>query len=136
MRANMVMAAVVMACSLTCTALAATLPDPTRPYGYSQAVEVSYPQPGSRVEWVLNGIRLRDQDRTAIVNGKIVREGDEIDNATVVEIGETEVVLAHDHRRIVVRLLASNVKSRAGEPVPGGNPDNESNNEQRITNNQ
>lgn len=95
---------------------AAALPDPTRPYEYSQAVEISeIAMPSAEMQWRLTGIQIRDDMKRAILNGKLVKEGDALGTATVVAIGSSEVTLSHEHRLIVVRLLNPRVKRTARE---------------------
>ncbi|MFQ5659805.1 MAG: general secretion pathway protein GspB [Gammaproteobacteria bacterium] len=92
------------------------LPDPTRPYDFNSTVEIEQLfVPDKKVEWRLSGIRITEDQRTAIVNGKLVKEGDELDGATVVEIRPAEVVLLQEHKSVVVKLLLSEVK----RPVAG-----------------
>jgi MSHA biogenesis protein MshK len=90
----------------------AELPDPTRPYDYAATVEVQ--QGTAAADWRLTGIRIRGEDRTAIINGRVVRAGDDLDGAKVVEIGHGQVVLDQDRKRVVLRLLLSTVKQPAG----------------------
>ena len=59
------------------------LSDPTRPADYSAAVSVSQVKPKKRDEFSLNAIRISDEDRSAIVNGRLVRVGDDIGTAKV-----------------------------------------------------
>jgi hypothetical protein len=96
---------------------AQSIPDPTRPYGYGQApmiVEESE-LPKELASWKLNGIRIAGEDRQAILNGKVVHVGDEVDKAKVLEINPGNVLLEYDNQRILVRLLDVDVK-RAQAP--------------------
>lgn len=90
---------------------ASSLPDPTRPYQYSQAVDFASlpPSPEAR-EWRLNGIQVRDGQKRAILNGKLVREGQKLGDATVAAIGTSDVTLSVDNRLVVVRFLIPPIK--------------------------
>ena len=89
--------------------LAAALPDPTRPYQYGALVEIEQ-MPDEKVQWRLSGIRINENKRSAILNGKLVKEGDKVDGAAVMEIKPSEVTLQQEDKRLVVRLLLSNIK--------------------------
>ncbi len=52
----------------------------------------------------LSAIRISASDKSAIVNGKLVRIGDEIDTATIIEINRLSVVVSHEDKKIIVRL--------------------------------
>ena len=93
---------------------AEALPDPTRPYQYG-TVQVEQGQ-DAKVQWRLSGVRINADKRSAILNGKLVKEGDKLDGAVVLEIKPAEVTLQQDDKRLVVRLLLSNIK----QPVSTG----------------
>jgi len=88
---------------------AEALPDPTRPY-YHKNSEPKVFISDETVEWKLSGIRLRGEQRTAILNGKLIREGDDLGVAKVIEIRPREVELLHADTRLIVRLLYSDIK--------------------------
>jgi hypothetical protein len=104
---------------------AETLPDPTRPYGYGiiQHVIVLEPDlPREQVNWRLSGIRIAPKDKTAILNGRLVRVGDMVDGALVVEINPAAVLIDFEEKRIRVDLLKVNIKqdrSAANSSAPG-----------------
>jgi hypothetical protein len=108
----------------TASALAAApvtqLPDPTRPYAYAPAIQIDQSRDAA-VQWRLNGVQIRDGQRSAILNGRVVKPGDSMEGVTVIEINPTEVVLSRDTQRIVVKLLLSGVKKAAAE-VPAAEP--------------
>jgi len=95
--------------------LAAALPDPTRPYQYGAQVLIEQ-APGEKVQWRLSGVRINENKRSAILNGKLVKEGDKLDGALVMKINPTEVTLQADDKTLVVRMLLSNIK----QPVSTG----------------
>ncbi len=87
------------------------LPDPTRPYQYNETLEiVQVFIPDKKVQWRLSGIRLRGDLRTAILNGKLVKEGDDLGVVKVMEIRPREIVLLHEEKNLIVKLLLSDIK--------------------------
>ncbi|MGE5307604.1 MAG: hypothetical protein ACM3OC_00790 [Deltaproteobacteria bacterium] len=54
----------------------------------------------------LNGICLSGSETFALINNQMVQEGDEVDGATVVKIGEEEVELKHNDK--IIRLQTRN----------------------------
>ncbi len=82
------------------------LPDPTRPADYSVSYSVEQISPKKRAEFKLNAIRVSDIDRSAIVNGRLVRVGDDIGTAKVREINSQDVVLDYDRKLITIPLYA------------------------------
>lgn len=90
---------------------AEALPDPTRPYGYGAEIAVEQ-IPNDKVLWRLSGIRIKEDKRNAILNGKLVKEGDKLDGAVVMEIKPSEVTLQQEDKRLVVKLLLSNIKKQ------------------------
>lgn len=61
-------------------------------------------RPGPMPELRLSAISVRDGQPVAIVNDRIVREGDDFDGVRVVRIGETEVEVEFRGRRHVLRF--------------------------------
>lgn len=95
---------------------AQALPDPTRPYGFGSVVEIQQSFiADKKPEWRLSGIRINDKQRSAILNGRLVREGTDLGMATVVEIRPTELVLSQDHKQVVIKLLLSDIKRLSDE---------------------
>ncbi|GJM06119.1 MAG: hypothetical protein DHS20C09_21150 [marine bacterium B5-7] len=101
-------------CLLPILAMANTsLSDPTRPANY--LVEDSDPvffeeiTSKEKIDWKLSAIRISDVDRTAILNGQLVRAGDELDSAKVLEINPVSVVIHHEDRKLIVRLFKTKV---------------------------
>jgi len=85
------------------------LTDPTRPAAYD--AEVKEPiffedfKDKESIEWKVSAIRISKGDRTAIVNGKLVRVGDDVGPAKVLEIKPLSVVIDHKDNRLIVRLF-------------------------------
>ena len=101
----------------TVQAQGTVLPDPTRPYQYGTVIAIEQIM-DEKVQWRLSGVRIKDTMRSAILNGRLVKEGDELDGVVVMEIRPSEVTLQQEDRRLVVKLLYSNIK----QPVSmGGN---------------
>ncbi len=60
---------------------AGELPDPTRPYQHQDTGTLEIEQvfiPDKKVQWRLSGVRLRGDLRTAILNGMLIKEGDDL----------------------------------------------------------
>lgn len=99
-----------LCCSMSAIAVA-ELPDPTRPAYWSQKSAPVFveqtPQPGKKIEWRVTAIRIAPDDRTAIVNGKLVRTGDSVNTAIVREIKHSAVVIEDDQKQLILRLLSS-----------------------------
>ena len=94
-------------------AAALTSIDPTKPYEYDSLQETrSYAQ-AEGILWALSGIKIKTTGKTAILNGKIVREGDALDGARIIEIKPAEVILLRDQQRFAVKLLIRDIKSPA-----------------------
>ena len=92
------------------------LPDPTRPANFFVKTESVFveqvAQPGQKLPWTVSAIRISPTDRTAIVNGKLVRVGDVVSSAKVEQINPLSVVIDDDERRLNVRLFQNqNIKT-------------------------
>lgn len=90
----------------------AELPDPTRPANYitesSEPIYVEvFDESETKVQksWRLSAIRVSESDKSAILNGKLVREGDDIEQAKVLEINSRSVVIDHEEQKLIVRLF-------------------------------
>ncbi len=87
------------------------LPDPTQPaYWLQQSRPVFVEQvqtPGRKIEWRVSAIRISPDDRTAIVNGKLVRVGDTVSTAVVREIQHASVVIEEDQKQLILRLFTT-----------------------------
>ncbi len=89
------------------------LPDPTRPATHinNNAEPVFFEEVNfvEKINWKLSAIRISDADKTAILNGKLVREGDAIGPAKVLEINPLSIVIDHEERKLIVRLYNTKV---------------------------
>ena len=109
-----------LALSLMFTAVSVTLAthgntqglaDPTRPADYQSTVVVRDTR-ATHADWNLSAIRISNTDRTAIINGSIVRAGDTIGQATVIDIQPVQVILRYENRQVVVRLFNNGVMKK------------------------
>ena len=91
------------------------LPDPTRPANYFTRTIIDEDLPQQVTNWKLTAIQISDKGRTAIVNGRMVKAGDEIGNVTVLEITPKSVVLDYDGKQLVVSLVPYTVKKPLAE---------------------
>ena len=89
----------------------AELPDPTRPANYIVEtdepvyVEVFNEDTKEQLSWTLSAVRISEKDKTAIINGNLVRIGDEINQAKIVDIKPQSVVIDHEDKKLIVRLF-------------------------------
>lgn len=104
---------IVSGMSVTCGSFAESLPDPTRPANYSEVTEIREQLPKEYINWNVRAIRTSESGRNAIVNGRLVKVGDEIDSATIIDITSNSVVLAHDSKQVVLKLIPADVKKKA-----------------------
>jgi hypothetical protein len=97
------------------------LPDPTRPYAFATTIQAET-LPAEGVQWRLSGVRIREGEKSAILNGKVVRIGDRLAGATIVEVNPADVVLTQDGQRIVVKMILSSIKKPARTANPTVEP--------------
>lgn len=62
------------------------------------------PAPPPEARYVLQAISQKDGRPVAVLNDRLVREGDSFDGVSILRIGETEVEIEVDGRRQVVRF--------------------------------
>lgn len=86
------------------TTYAESLPDPTRPADYVIRTVIEEDLPRELIDWRVTAISTSSGVATAIVNNKLVRVGDTIGRAKVIEITARTVVLDYDRKQVVVRL--------------------------------
>ncbi len=103
--------------SLTGTAHASELTDPTRPASVPMTVEAV-----ATASYELRLVRIGEHDRTALVNQTLVRVGDRVDGAVVRAIEPGEVMLASDQRIVRLTLGRAAVKRLAGTALGGLKP--------------
>ncbi len=92
----------------------AGLPDPTRPP--SSESMTGQGKPGTAHEqrpgMVLQSTMISRDERSAVINGKTLTEGERIGAATLVAINPYEVTLSQAGREIALRLMPSLAKQR------------------------
>jgi hypothetical protein len=93
-------------CLLPLTAYADTLVDPTRPASYraQNTVQQQYATPQTQREWILNTTIISPTQRLAIINGKRLSLGDDINGATLLEIGHQKVKLRYEGKVVTLAL--------------------------------
>jgi hypothetical protein len=84
----------------------ADLPDPTRPSGFSGG------GPVARDGFTLYSTRVSARERVAVINGRRVGVGDEIQGATVNDIQAFQVTLRRGGRDITLRLTPPLAKEK------------------------
>ena len=80
---------------------------PVAPTSQTSAVREHEPGPAvapSPPDLVLNAISERDGHAVALINDRLVREGDEFDGVKILHIGEAEVEVERAGRRSVIRF--------------------------------
>ena len=85
-------------------------PDPMRPPAISKPVQS--PQPMVQAgQWRLSLIRQQGSTRTALINGRLVRVGSQVDGARVAAIGRQQAILKlPDARSIKLELPSLQLK--------------------------
>ncbi len=106
----------ILAVTLATTACAGELPDPTRPPQPTAMAQVGKAKKTPVTQWRLTMTRLSGKENIAMLNGKLVREGDYVQNARVVDIGPASVQLEADGGSFQVAVSKGIVKtpSRTG----------------------
>lgn len=108
----------IIALGLSCLAHADVLVDPTRPAGYHSPVVQEMDtneavQTSAVKEWVLNTTLVSPYQRLAMINGKRVEIGEEINGAELVSIDHQKVQLRYQGKLMTVKLynsFISNIK--------------------------
>jgi len=90
------------------------LPDPTRPADFiavsTEPVFFEEITIQEEVSWEVSAIRISPKDKSAIVNGKLIRVGDNVGSAKVVEINPLSVIVDYEDKKLIVRLFNNQVK--------------------------
>lgn len=93
---------------LGANAVTAALSDPTRPNGTPSTQDGDAHDGG----WRLTATRITPAQRSAVINGSHVREGEEINGARVLHIRHAQVQLATPGGVTTLQLLPAEVKKR------------------------
>ena len=96
---------------------AEALPDPTRPANYSTRPVSTEVLPAQLNDWDVRAIRSSASGRNAVVNGRVVKVGDTINTAVILDITPDTVVLDFDRKQLVLRLMPEAIKTRTAEPL-------------------
>lgn len=102
---------------------AVTLPDPTRPPDYTANTFYVEPAQKEDLDFNLTAVRIDEDTRSVIINGRLLKVGDRVGSAEILEIHPAHVILNYDNKRMVVRLYGSFSKTTS-----------ESGNKMKITN--
>ena len=108
-------AALLVACAAWSARAADELGDPTQPTPLAvklPAVAAAAAPAGPR--WHLWSTLVSEGRRVAVINGRTLKRGDRIDDATLVEIFNDRVTLDYDGRRMTVHLLPATLKVKRG----------------------
>lgn len=85
------------------------LVDPTRPPVRAEQ-EKPAPAIAERRSWALESTLVSPERRVAVINGKLVSEGESVDGARVIAIRKRDVLLSAQGRRMTLQLLPDIVK--------------------------
>ena len=79
--------------------------DPTRPNSARPAANAAAAVP----VFAVTAIFISERRRVAVVNGKLVAEGDSVDGATVTEVRSGALTIQHLGKKTTLRLLETTV---------------------------
>ncbi len=92
------------------------LTDPMQPPVAPAATPTAEPGDAPPVVWQLQGIRIDQRRRSALINGQSVAVGEEVDGAKVLKIENDSVVIQSGEKPSTLRLLKHDVKQRSRAP--------------------
>ncbi len=88
---------------------AENLSDPTRPVKFfAEVIEDVIPE--QLLDWSVKAIRITPDTRTAVINNTIVKVGDTVGQAEVLEIRPLSVLLDYDRQQVEVKLVKHGIK--------------------------
>lgn len=93
------------------------LSDPTRPVGVSGAGVGGGISAPKTIKWKLTSTLISPQRQVAVINGRVVKVGQEIDGAKLVVVKPGSAMLHHAGKTIQLKLISGTVK-HAAVPVP------------------
>ena len=88
----------------------AEMADPTRPPNMQLAEKV-ISKKAKRARWVLSSTLVSTGRRSAVINDKVVVQGDRVNGARVISIQPSSVRLRVNGRDVTLVMLKKNVKS-------------------------
>lgn len=91
--------------------VASALEDPTRPPSFVGVTGNSEAEQSQLPVWQVNSILISNERRVAVVNGRTVKQGDQINSARVIRISPTAVTLRNSAETFTVKLLPLQIKS-------------------------
>lgn len=89
------------------------LGDPTRPTSLSEPAEAKA-QAAQGPRWRLQSTLVADDRRVAVINGRMVAQGERIEGATVLEVRTDGVTLQKDGQRLNLLLPGSGIGVKRG----------------------
>lgn len=98
-----------------------SLADPTRPADVAESGFVA-PLPEGLMDWRLTAVRIGRESRTAVLNGAIVRTGDLVGQARVLEIRPGSVIVELGHRQLEVRLYDGGITKTKSKQATNPEP--------------
>lgn len=87
-----------------------SLADPMQPPVAPAAPHTADDSEGPQAVWRLQGIRIDHRRRSALINGRSVVVGDDVDGAKVLQIEDDRVVIQRGEAPSTLRLLEHDVK--------------------------
>lgn len=85
--------------------------DPMQPPSAPPTVQEDEPA-AARAVWRVRAIKIEAHRRSAMINGRMVAEGEEIDGARVLEIKPRNVVIEVGNEKMSLSLLKHEIKVR------------------------
>ena len=85
--------------------------DPTRP-ATKQKTTSSVHVGGAHRSWTLESTLVAPNRRVAVINGKLVSEGESVEGALIIKIRKLEVLIQTPSRRMTLMLLPDIVKQQ------------------------
>lgn len=85
--------------------------DPTRPPTAKAISSYTPVKKSKRPRWTLHSTLVSSGRRTAVINDRVVSQGDRINGATVVSIQPSAVRLRDRGREVTLMMLKKNIKS-------------------------
>lgn len=98
---------ILLACSSANPAVTEKLVDPTRPIGYSapkNQVQIQQQASPAEQEWTLNTTLVSPYQKIAMINGKRLKVGDDINGAKVIMIDHQKVDLRREGKLFTIKL--------------------------------
>ena len=84
----------------------AQLDDPTRPPGYRLVLPGGKTAAATSIRFSLSSVRISSTRRTAVINDRVVEEGDKVNGAKVLAIYPSSVKLKKQNKIFTIRLLS------------------------------